>query len=56
MAIASCSLRRGARQEIIDPETGDRVRIFNPRRQDWGEHFCWDGVRVMGLTVVGRAR
>lgn len=55
LACVSCSLRKGARQEIIDPETGDRVRIFNPRRQDWGEHFCWDGVRVMGLTVVGRA-
>jgi len=31
LACISCSLRKGARQEVIDPLTGERVRIFNPR-------------------------
>jgi hypothetical protein len=29
--------------------------IFNPRQQLWKEHFCWDGVEVVGLTETGRA-
>jgi hypothetical protein len=34
------------------------VPLFNPRVQDWFEHFRWadDGLRIVGLTaVVGRA-
>lgn len=40
-----------------DPETGENVSLFNPRKQRWHEHFVWsqDGVQVMGLTVYGRA-
>jgi hypothetical protein len=32
------------------------VPFFNPRQQNWAEHFCWveGGVRVLGLTAVGR--
>ena len=33
------------------------VRLFNPRRENWREHFDWteDGIRVEGKTAVGRA-
>jgi hypothetical protein len=55
LACVSCSLRKGARQEIEDLETGDVVLIFNPRRQVWQEHFGWDGEWVLGLTVTGRS-
>ncbi|MEM6503663.1 MAG: HNH endonuclease signature motif containing protein [Cyanobacteria bacterium P01_C01_bin.89] len=55
LACVSCSLRKGARQKIVDPETGAQVNIFNPRQQDWREHFRWDEVDVVGLTAVGRA-
>jgi HNH endonuclease len=55
LACVSCSLRKGARQEIEEPETGQCVMIFNPRQQTWKEHFCWNNVLVMGLTPTGRA-
>jgi hypothetical protein len=55
LACVSCSLRKGARQEIEDVETGETVNIFNPRQQSWNKHFHWDGVKVVGLTPTGRA-
>jgi hypothetical protein len=55
LACVSCSLRKGARQELKDPEAGEVVLIFNPRRQDWRQHFCWDDLMIVGLTAVGRA-
>jgi hypothetical protein len=31
--------------------------LFHPRKQSWQQHFAWsgDGIRVLGLTAVGRA-
>lgn len=55
LACVSCSLRKGARQHAHDPETGQSVRIFNPRQDDWYAHFRWDAVRIIGLTPLGRA-
>lgn len=54
LACVSCSLYKGARQSIEDPETSQAVTIFNPRQQTWKEHFSWRGVEVVGLTAVGR--
>jgi hypothetical protein len=55
LACVSCSLRKWANQTAIDPETGEEVPLFNPRAQLWGDHFRWDGVRVVPLTPTGRA-
>lgn len=40
-----------------DPETGEIVRLFNPRTQSWREHFSWtpEGDRIIGRTPTGRA-
>jgi hypothetical protein len=52
-----CNRYKGDRTVAEDPETGQTVPLFNPRTQDWFEHFSWtaDGLRVVGLTPVGRA-
>ncbi|UIE40425.1 HNH endonuclease [Leptodesmis sichuanensis A121] len=55
LACVSCSLRKGARQELEDLETGETVSVFNPRQQDWKQHFAWNGVEMVGLTPTGRA-
>jgi hypothetical protein len=55
LACVSCSLRKGARQNVEDTETGEIATIFNPRQQVWKEHFKWNDVQVVGLTVTGRA-
>ena len=55
LACVSCSLRKGARQTAVDPDTGHAISIYHPRSDIWSEHFAWQGVRVRGLTPVGRA-
>ena len=55
LACVSCSLRKGAKQDLKDLETGEVVSIFNPRQRLWKEHFTWNGVQVAGLTPMGRA-
>lgn len=55
LACVSCSLRKGSRQSLQDAETGEVVSIFNPRQQDWKEHFAWNGFQVIGLTATGRS-
>lgn len=44
-------------QSGIDPETEQEVRLFNPRNQEWHNHFQWsdDGLEVIGLSATGRA-
>jgi hypothetical protein len=43
--------------EGLDAESGAVVPLFKPRQDDWYRHFAWtaDGLRVLGLTPVGRA-
>ncbi len=55
LACVSCSLRKGARKSAIDPQTGEQVRLFNPRQDRWDEHFVWtEDVVLTGLTQIGR--
>jgi hypothetical protein len=55
LACVSCSLRKWARQEATDPDTGQPAPLFNPRRDDWSEHFRWEGAVVVPRTPTGRA-
>jgi hypothetical protein len=52
-----CNRYKGDQTLAADPETGQIVPLFNPRQQNWFEHFCWtpDGVQIRGLTPTGRA-
>lgn len=55
LACVSCSLRKGARQTAVDPESGQSVPLFHPRRETWSEHFAWNVVEVLPRTATGRA-
>jgi hypothetical protein len=55
LACVTCSLRKGARQRAIDPATGLEAPLFHPRRDNWREHFRWDGVALVGLSPIARA-
>ena len=56
LSCVSCSLRKGARSEGIDPDTGETVALFHPRRHQWAGHFrVGDGFAIVGLTATGRA-
>ena len=54
-ACPSCNLHKSSRIEATDPNSGDSVRLFNPRTDRWLDHFRWEGYRVEGLTDTGRA-
>lgn len=56
LSCPSCNRHKGARQAISDPETGESVPLYHPRRQVWPEHFAWskDGAILEGLTSIGR--
>ena len=54
-ACPSCNLHKANRLDAIDPDTGNRVPLFNPRSDYWDEHFRWDGYRIVGQTSIGRA-
>ena len=57
LACSLCNDHKGNRIAALDPETSDIVRLFDPRRQIWRDHFRWStaGDRVIGLTTIGRA-
>jgi 5-methylcytosine-specific restriction endonuclease McrA len=55
LACVSCSLRKGARQFVIDAETSHEVPLFSPRADDWAMHFRWNAEILVGLSPIGRA-
>jgi hypothetical protein len=57
LACHTCNLYKGAKTHGLDPLTGRRARLFNPRRQRWARHFLWsaDGAQIIGRTACGRA-
>ncbi|MBI3861590.1 MAG: HNH endonuclease [Planctomycetia bacterium] len=54
LACAECNLHKGSDLTGIDPESGQVTPLFNPRRDQWNEHFAWDGLRLVGRSPVGR--
>lgn len=57
LACSNCNGHKAARTQALDPETGQLVPLFNPRRDAWADHFSWsdDGTRVIARTAAGRA-
>lgn len=57
LSCAWCNSYKATQTEAHDPESGERVALFNPRTQQWSKHFAWsdDGVQILGLTPSGRA-
>jgi hypothetical protein len=49
-----CNLYKGPNLASLDPDTGELTRLFNPRQDVWGEHFRMEGVRIVGITAIGR--
>ena len=48
-----CNSHKGPNLSGYDWETGEVVRLFNPRRDDWTLHFQWDGPYLRGRTQIG---
>jgi hypothetical protein len=57
LACHRCNERHYNFTSAIDLQTQDEIPLFNPRQQQWSDHFIWtkDGTRILGKTPTGRA-
>jgi len=56
LACELCNQHKWTKTHGIDPQTGQHTSLFDPRQQNWTEHFAWspDGTKILGLTASGR--
>lgn len=56
-ACPHCNIAKSNRTTGLDPKTGNIVRLFNPRIDDWDKHFRWHRTweLLVGQTAIGRA-
>jgi hypothetical protein len=54
LACARCNRYKGPNLSGIDPDSGQMIRLFNPRIDTWDEHFVWDRERLESKTAIGR--
>lgn len=49
-----CNRHKGSDLTSIDPVTHVITPLFNPRLDQWRDHFQLTGTRIEGLTATGR--
>ncbi len=49
-----CNKHKGSDLSSIDPETGEIVRLYQPRRDVWERHFRLEDGVIVPTTDVGR--
>lgn len=54
LSCSYCNGYKGTDIASIDRETDTLVRLFDPRKQVWAEHFRLDGAIIKPLTPEGR--
>jgi hypothetical protein len=54
LACPYCNRFKGPNIAGVDPVTEQITRLFNPRTDEWHEHFRWEGPVLFGLTAIGR--
>jgi len=54
LACNFCNLHKSSNLTGIDPQTRSITPLFHPRRDQWLDHFAFDGGVIVGLTAVGR--
>jgi hypothetical protein len=57
-ACLACNRKKGSDVASIVPETGELVRLFNPRTDRWSDHFGLlhldaDGIMIVSSTAIG---
>lgn len=57
LACRMCNSFKSTQTHAVDPATGRRSRLFNPRIEPWSRHFHWsdDATQIIGVTAIGRA-
>lgn len=52
-ACAFCNRQKGSDIGSIVWRTGEFVRFYNPRKDNWKDHFRLNGARIDSLTDIG---
>ena len=55
LACNRCNACKGPNLTGIDVETSALVPLFHSRRDEWAEHFEFQGLWIVGKTTQGRA-
>lgn len=55
LACVFCNRYKGSDIASLTPETGELVRLYNPRNDRWREHFRLKGIVIEPLTEIGEA-
>ncbi len=57
LACQGCNSHKYTAVLAIDLANGNEVSLYNPRQDEWEEHFVWndDFSLVIGISLVGRA-
>lgn len=57
LACSLCNNYKGTQIDALDAVTQRRIKLFNPRTQQWSQYFAWseDATEIIGLTDCGRA-
>jgi hypothetical protein len=57
LSCLDCNLNEGSDIASLSARTGELIRFFNPRADQWEQHFRIgaDGFRIVPLTDVGEA-
>jgi hypothetical protein len=54
LACSRCNRYKGYNVGSYDPESGELVPFYNPRRQEWADHFRLEEATITPLTPEGR--
>ena len=55
LACPDCNAFKGPNLTSVDSHTDAVVLLFNPRNQDWDDHFVRQEALILGVTPTGRA-
>src|SRR5689334_13268434 len=57
LACSICNLFKSDFESGIDQEALASIELFNPRRDEWTDHFRveYDTAEIVGITPIGRA-
>ncbi len=51
-----CNRLKSNKLKVYDVISEKWVTLFNPRKENWNEHFAWnkETTKIIGITVTGR--
>ncbi|MBD2300623.1 MULTISPECIES: HNH endonuclease [Nostocales] len=57
LACFHCNRKKSDKIKVFDENTSSEIPLFNPRTDNWTEHFIWskDTLYLIGLTPIGCA-